>query len=142
MPSYTFFKLSLFCTLFIYPSIFLAADAGKDATLCSGGAIELTATGGQDYLWSTGETDAVIIVTPNTTTTYTVTITDSGGNSETDEVTVTIDNTCGTPFECDGKLVLTTNQGPPTAVDWVNTDGTTVSFNELGQYRWYYCFLQ
>ncbi|MFK7906274.1 MAG: hypothetical protein AB8B69_14175, partial [Chitinophagales bacterium] len=130
MPRMIFFKLSLFFSLFTYSSMVLAADAGKDATLCSGGAIQLTATGGQNYIWSTGETDAVIIVSPSTSTTYTVTVT-SGGNSETDEVTVNIDNTCGTSFECDGKLVLTTNQGPPTAFDWVNTDGTNVSFNEL-----------
>ena len=43
------------------------------ATICEGESITLTADGGVDYEWSTGETTASIVVSPANTTTYTVT---------------------------------------------------------------------
>jgi hypothetical protein len=51
----------------------------------------LTATGGDSYLWSTGETTASIKVSPTANTTYTVTVTSAEGCEATDEVMVTID---------------------------------------------------
>lgn len=44
-------------------------------TICDGGSVTLTATGGGNYFWSTGSTSATIIVDPNITTTYSVTVT-------------------------------------------------------------------
>ncbi|MCB0463280.1 MAG: T9SS type A sorting domain-containing protein, partial [Flavobacteriaceae bacterium] len=44
-------------------------------------------SGGTNYLWSTGETTATIVVTPSATTTYSVTVTE-GNSSDTDSVTV------------------------------------------------------
>jgi gliding motility-associated-like protein len=41
---------------------------------CSGGTVALQASGGSQYLWSTGETGAVIVVDPSEPTTYSVTI--------------------------------------------------------------------
>ncbi|GAB4413489.1 MAG: hypothetical protein OHK0039_20440 [Bacteroidia bacterium] len=38
--------------------------------LCIGGSIELTASGGDRYVWSTGDTTALIEVVPNQATTY------------------------------------------------------------------------
>ncbi|HJW31353.1 MAG TPA: proprotein convertase P-domain-containing protein [Saprospiraceae bacterium] len=49
--------------------------APNDGIICSGASATLTATGGGTYLWSTGETTAIIIVSPTMNTTYTVTIT-------------------------------------------------------------------
>lgn len=43
-------------------------------TICSGNSAVLSAQGGGDYLWSTGETNASIFVSPQSTTTYTVAI--------------------------------------------------------------------
>ena len=63
------------------------ANAGEDETTCQGYGVTLTASGGDSYLWSTGETTASIIVTPNSTTTYTVTVF-SGDLQDTDDVTV------------------------------------------------------
>jgi len=63
------------------------ANAGEDQTICEGESATLTASGGTDYLWNTGETTASILVNPNATTTYSVTISDSG-SSDSDEVTV------------------------------------------------------
>jgi hypothetical protein len=42
--------------------------------ICQGISTTLTATGGGDYLWSTGQTTGSIIVNPNVTTNYSVTV--------------------------------------------------------------------
>ena len=42
-------------------------------SICPGNSFNLTASGGTTYLWSTGETSATIVVSPNATSTYTVT---------------------------------------------------------------------
>jgi len=84
-------------------------DLGEDMVVCSsGGGVSLkedptklknnmvispTVTGGTmpfTYLWSTGETSPSIIVSPNVTTTYTVTVTDAYGCESIDSKTVEI----------------------------------------------------
>lgn len=62
-----------------------------DRLLCRGHAGVLFATGGDQLLWSTGETDPRIVVQPDTTTTYTVTIWQDGCPSLATPVTVTVD---------------------------------------------------
>ncbi|MBK6994064.1 MAG: hypothetical protein IPH31_03740 [Lewinellaceae bacterium] len=47
----------------------------NDGITCAGDPATLTATGGGTYLWSTSATTAAIVVSPLTTTTYTVTVT-------------------------------------------------------------------
>ena len=46
---------------------------------CVGTEVELTATGGSDYLWSTGERTATITVTPMSTSSYICLISNAGG---------------------------------------------------------------
>ncbi len=70
----------------------LIANAGEDVEICSGEETILTASGGVSYTWNTGETSAQITVSPNTTTTYTVTVEDAFGNSDSDSVTVTVND--------------------------------------------------
>ncbi|WGK65304.1 SdrD B-like domain-containing protein [Croceiramulus getboli] len=67
-----------------------------DQTICIGFGATLTATGGETYLWSNGETTDTITVYPTKTTTYEVTIT-NGACSATKSVTVTVisTNSCG-----------------------------------------------
>ncbi len=48
--------------------------------ICSGSAASLTASGATTYNWSTSATTAVIVVSPTTTTSYTVTGTSNGCN--------------------------------------------------------------
>ncbi|WP_273567369.1 SdrD B-like domain-containing protein [Maribacter halichondriae] len=48
-----------------------------DDVICKGEEIVISAGGGDTFLWSTGATTASILVTPEVTTTYTVTISDS-----------------------------------------------------------------
>ncbi|NRD20144.1 Ig-like domain-containing protein [Winogradskyella eckloniae] len=66
------------------------ADAGEDVSICIGESVVLTATGGDNYLWNTGATGAAQSFTPSETTVYTVTVSDDLGNSDTDIVTVTV----------------------------------------------------
>ena len=61
-------------------------------SICQGDTAILTATvpGARHYTWSTGDTTDTIEVSPNATTGYEVTITDSLGCSDTDTVTAHI----------------------------------------------------
>ncbi|QCW99304.1 hypothetical protein FGM00_03945 [Aggregatimonas sangjinii] len=68
----------------------VVANAGADIAICSGDDATLTASGGESYLWSTGETSASIIVSPTEDTTYTVEVTSAEGCTDTDEVVVSI----------------------------------------------------
>ena len=67
------------------------ADAGDDLEICVGDLVFLEATGGQSFLWSNGNQTAGILSAPNVTTTYTVTVTDENGCTDTDAVVVTVD---------------------------------------------------
>ena len=67
----------------------------QDTTICAGRSTTLFAEtdGGEEpltYLWSTSGTTQQILVTPNMTTIYTVTITDNCGETATDEAQVDV----------------------------------------------------
>lgn len=66
------------------------ADAGSDEVICDGDDVTLTASGGGDYLWSTGEMTASVTVSPNATTEYEVLVTDANGCSDLDTVEVVV----------------------------------------------------
>jgi len=66
------------------------ADAGTDVTICSNECTTLTASGGVNYLWNAGGTDASFDVCPASTTTYTVVVADINGCTASDNVTVTV----------------------------------------------------
>ena len=72
-------------TVFPYP----VASAGQDTSICYGETINLVATGGTDYLWSTEETNDTISVSPEETTEYSVTVIENDC-SDIAEVTVTV----------------------------------------------------
>jgi len=69
------------------------AYAGEDKVICVGATLILTATGGDTYLWSTGETTASITINPTVTTTYTVTVSNAE-SIDYDEVLITVDEDC------------------------------------------------
>ncbi len=56
----------------------VTATVSTDQEICAGEMVSLTASGGTDYVWSTGETTPDIIVNPGATTTYTVTVYNQG----------------------------------------------------------------
>ena len=65
------------------------AYAGEDSLICAGSSININATGGGNYLWSTGETTQSISVTPENNSTYSLTVTNLGC-TDTDEIAITI----------------------------------------------------
>ncbi len=66
------------------------ADAGQDVTICIGEQAILSASGGATYQWSTGQTGSDITVTPLLTTTYTVTVANDFGCTDSDNVVVNV----------------------------------------------------
>lgn len=64
------------------------ANAGPDEVICRGDTADLTASGGQSYLWSNGVTHAQNPVNPPYSAIYHVTVTDSNGCSNKDSVLV------------------------------------------------------
>ena len=66
-------------------------DAGQSKSICVGMSDTLSATSSNPYIhWSTGDTTASIIVTPQATTIYTVSTMNISGCSASDNVTVTV----------------------------------------------------
>jgi len=100
------------------------AGIDPDQTLCEGEIIVLTATGGSDYEWSSGQTTSFISVSPSNTTAYTVTVTDQGCSS-TAQVNVSVNPTPNT------------NAGPD--IDICDGDEATLIVSGLfgaGEYVW------
>ncbi|OFX69666.1 MAG: hypothetical protein A2X12_01110 [Bacteroidetes bacterium GWE2_29_8] len=64
------------------------ANAGEDVLLWNTDKVQLTASGGDSYLWSTGETSSQIFVNPTQTTIYVVTVANQGLCSDVDSVEV------------------------------------------------------
>ena len=75
-------------------NIQIAENAGtpNDGIICLENPenVVLTASGGEAYQWSTGETTPSITVTPAATTTYTVTVSNANECFETSEVTIEV----------------------------------------------------
>ena len=66
------------------------ATAFPDTAVCDGADVTLSSSGGSNYSWNTGAGTQSIIVTPSSTTTYSVTATDGNGCSATDDVAVIV----------------------------------------------------
>ncbi|MBN2667725.1 MAG: gliding motility-associated C-terminal domain-containing protein [Bacteroidales bacterium] len=65
------------------------AFAGNDQEICQGQYATLTASGGATYMWSTTQSTASIVVQPDQTTSYTVTVYNQGCEAS-DEVSVLV----------------------------------------------------
>ncbi|HRS53974.1 MAG TPA: hypothetical protein P5250_04640, partial [Bacteroidales bacterium] len=111
------------------------AYAGKDSMICYGQSIQLTASLGDNYLWSNGNTTNTITVTPSVTTTYTVTVSDIWGCGTTDDVVVFVDkvnvNIGDDDTICRGqsKIIASSVSGgiPPYTYAWSGGGGTNSS---------------
>ena len=102
----------------------IVADAGNDITICEGDSVTLTASGGSDYQWSTGETSQSITVNPSTTANYTVTVSNSlNSASDSDSVLVTVNPL---PIANAGSDITITN-GESTTL--IATGGTSYLWN-------------
>ncbi|MCF8388013.1 MAG: gliding motility-associated C-terminal domain-containing protein [Bacteroidales bacterium] len=68
------------------------AYAGEDVSICPGEIVTLTASGGEDYLWNTGENTRSIEVRPENDECYIVFVTDACNNTVSDTVCVFVDH--------------------------------------------------
>ncbi len=83
------------CTEESFTTEDVAADAGSDTEFCARDSVQLNASGGTTYSWTptTGLDDPNIanpMVSPDVTTTYTVTVSNDGRCPDTDDVLVTV----------------------------------------------------
>ncbi|MFZ4543335.1 MAG: T9SS type A sorting domain-containing protein, partial [Saprospiraceae bacterium] len=94
-------------TLVVIDRATFVVTASDDVTLtCANPQATLTATGGLNYLWSTGETSASISVSPNATTNYVVTISGTACVA-TESVLVTVNKT--PVITCPNNLTINTD---------------------------------
>ncbi len=111
-------------------------NAGPDVTICPGNSTTLTATGGVTYSWNSGlGIGNNLSVSPAITTTYTVTGTDAGGCTGTDNITVTIAslptvNAGPDQTICAGTSVTLTGSGAST-YSWDNGVSNGVAFTPV-----------
>jgi hypothetical protein len=86
------------------------ADAGSDRVICRDECVQLTASGGVQYLWSTLVPTQGLLVCPPVTMTFAVTVTDAHGCQDTDDVLVTVkpvpDVIQGSQELCPGSCVV------------------------------------
>ena len=108
----------------------LITTVSSNQTICRGSSVTLSVSGGTSHNWNTGATGNSITVTPNTTTTYTVTSSQNGYCSRTDNITITVQPYVSTTISrdttiCQGQSVTLTSTGG-TSKSW-NTGATTNS---------------
>jgi predicted transcriptional regulator len=108
-----------------------SAAIGGTTTICSGGSTTLTASGAGagTYAWSNSlGSNAGIMVSPTTTTSYTVTVTDANGCTDSETVNVTVNSLPtaaigGTTAICTGGSTTLTASGAGTYA-WSNSLGS------------------
>ena len=67
-----------------------SALQANDATICTGDFVDLTASGATNITWNSTETTATISVNPTILTTYTATVTDANGCSDSESQTIAV----------------------------------------------------
>ena len=87
-----------------------------NTTFCNGKSSTLTASGGINYLWSTGSTSSSIMINPSLTTTYSVTVTDSNGCTSSASRMASVMNVptaviVGDKKICSGDVAVLTSSG-------------------------------
>ncbi len=95
--------------------------------LCFGESTTLTVSGGTSYAWSTGQTIASVFVTPATSTTYVVDVTDAEGCSASTSILITVNplpalSVSGSRVICFGESTTLTASG---GSSYVWSEGST-----------------
>ncbi|PKP48783.1 MAG: hypothetical protein CVT95_04020, partial [Bacteroidetes bacterium HGW-Bacteroidetes-12] len=90
-------------------------------SICTGESVTLTASGATTYVWNPGNfLGNPYVVSPTTTTTFTVTATDVNGCTATSSVTVTVAPNCITNPDCILPTTLTLPNGSTSAISIPN----------------------
>ncbi|MCB9224591.1 MAG: gliding motility-associated C-terminal domain-containing protein [Crocinitomicaceae bacterium] len=111
--------------IFIDVGLALTPDAGTDSDICAGDSYTLTASGGVNYSWDNGlGVGSTHVITPSSTTTYTVNVDDGGGCSGSASVTITVNANpvanAGTDITiCEGEVANLSASGG-TSYSWDN----------------------
>lgn len=97
-------SVSILIVVIRLPNAYATAAPPK---ICKGDSATLSAYNGTSYVWSTGETTQTILVTPSTTTIYTVTVEDALGCSKVAEVKLpVVDKPDATIVSINGQPIL------------------------------------
>lgn len=105
------------------------AYAGNDMAICQGTSVLLSASGGSSYLWTnTNQTSSVISVSPGTTTTYVVEVSNGLGCVDTASVTVNVNAQPSASFSGN----LQTCQGVPVTF----IDQSQIAFGSISDWIW------
>ncbi|HLF62818.1 MAG TPA: S8 family serine peptidase, partial [Saprospiraceae bacterium] len=98
--------------------ILFEEDSGlpNDGTICESVEVQMTAIGGESYEWSTSETGLSIVVHPEETTTYTLTITDEYGCEQIKDVTISVTQDCLPVCSCTNGITLGTSSSSETDI--------------------------
>ncbi len=117
------------------------ANAGPDVQICLSDCTDLMASGGLFYLWNTGGNTAIINVCPVNTETYTVTVTDVNGCTNSDNVIVTVipfpivdAGADATICENDSLLINDATAMDYNSIEWSSTEGSFSNANVLQTY--------
>ncbi len=112
-----------FWTLRLMGTNFPTVNLGGTINLCNGEAVELSAEANCSncsFMWNNGSTNGTLVVSPNSTTNYVVTVTNSSGVSTIDSVMVNVNTAINigdnpTNVTCngdsDGSILLNVNGG-------------------------------
>ncbi len=112
----------------------------SDSTICAGQSITFSGQGAATYAWDNNVTDGIAI-SPNSNGTYSVTGTDANGCTNTDDVSIVVNNlptvsaVASDSTICVGQSITFNGQGAVTYA-WDNnvTNGTAISPNTSGTY--------
>ncbi|MFN5223548.1 MAG: gliding motility-associated C-terminal domain-containing protein, partial [Bacteroidota bacterium] len=107
------------------------ATASNDTTICTGSSVSLIAGGGVSYSWSpqTGLNNASInnpISTPGSPITYTVTVTDQNGCTDTEDVNLALNEVPVASFDVDENVTTATCNGIETTL--INTSQNATNY--------------
>ncbi|UKN00828.1 gliding motility-associated C-terminal domain-containing protein [Paracrocinitomix mangrovi] len=107
------------------------ADAGVDQTICAGDVANLSANGGTSYTWDNGlGSGQNQSVSPSTTTTYIVTVSNADGCTDTDDIVVIVNALPSILASADQTICLgesadiTANGTGISTYNWANSSGS------------------
>ncbi len=114
-------------------------NAGGPLTFCQGGSVNLTATGGTSYIWSTGANTAAL--SANASGIYVVTVTAANGCTDSEQATVTVNAVPSANVVMDGNSVLcpgetlTLSAAPGNTYAWTTGASTSeITVSTAGTY--------